>query len=103
MKRLHVLLFLVVVSVTFAYARQFGTFASGGALSANAAKYDAKYYDLNLKVDPAQQHLSGYVDVVVESVVPAMDTLELDFVNFYTISKIERDGSAAPFTHRNHK
>lgn len=94
---------LAIIFATFAHARQFGTFASGGALSANAAKYDAKYYELNLKVDPARQHLSGYVDVVVESVVPAMDTLELDLVNFYTISKIEREGSATPFTHRNHK
>ncbi|MCI0692069.1 M1 family metallopeptidase [candidate division KSB1 bacterium] len=96
-------LLLTVILATFAYARQFGTFASGGALSANAAKYDVKYSGLNLKVDPARQHLSGYVDVVVESVVPAMDTLEFDLVDFYTISKIERDGKTMPFTHLNHK
>ncbi len=94
---------LTAVITTFAHARQFGTFASGGVLSANAAKYDAKYYELNLKIDPARQHLSGYVDVIVASAVPAMDTLELDLVNFYTISKIESDGKTLPFTHRNHK
>src|SRR5574341_2372242 len=96
-------LVLAVIFVAFSHARQFGTFASGGALSANEAKYDVKYYELNLKVDPAQQRLSGFVDVFVESVVPAMDTLELDLVNFYTISKIEREGKALPFTHRDLK
>jgi aminopeptidase N len=95
--------FILIALVSFSEARQFGTFASGGMLSANAAKYDAKYYELNLKIDPAQKHLSGCVDVVVESAFPAMDTLELDLVNFYTISKIEREGKALPFTHRNHK
>jgi hypothetical protein len=99
----HFLFLILITLVSFSSARQFGTFASGGALSANAAKYDVKYYELNLKVDPARQHLSGYVDVVVESAVPAMDTLELDLVNFYTISKTEREGKALPFTHRDHK
>jgi aminopeptidase N len=103
MKSTRLILLLIIVSVTFANARQFGTFASGGVLSANAAKYDVKYYELNLKVDPAQQHLSGYVDVLLESSVPAMDTLELDLLNVYAVSKIEREGKAVPFTHQNHK
>ena len=96
-------LVLAVLFVNFSHARQFGTFASGGVLTANEAKYDVKYYELNLKVDPAKQHLSGYVDILLESTVPAMDSLELDLVNFYTISKIEREGKALPFTHQNHK
>ena len=81
----------------------FGTFASGGALSANQAKYDVKHYALNLKVDPVSQSLSGYVDVVIESVVPNLDTLELDLVSFYTVSSIEHDGQILPFAHRDHK
>jgi aminopeptidase N len=96
--------FLFIVTLArFSYARQFGTFASGGMLSSNAAKYDAKYYELNLKVDPAKQYLSGYVDVLLESAVPAMDTLELDLVNYYVISRIEHEGKSLPFTHQNHK
>ncbi len=93
----------ILVLATFTHARQFGTFASGGALSPNQAKYDVKYYELNLKVDPAKQELSGYVEVRVESVVPAMDTLELDLIDNFAISKIERAGKTLPFAHRNHK
>src|SRR5574341_57471 len=101
-------IFYSVLSITamvveFSQARQFGTYASGGALSTNAAKYDVKYYQLDLKVDPAQKYLSGYVDVVVESVVPAMDTLEFDLIGLYTIGKVERDGRALAFSHHDHK
>jgi len=89
--------------VEFSHARQFGTFASGGVLSPNQAKYDVKYYELNLKVDSGHQEISGYVEVRVESVVPAMDTLELDLINNFAISKIERAGKTLPFMHQNHK
>jgi aminopeptidase N len=99
--RLSPLFLLFIPALVF--ARQFGTFASGGVLSANEAKYDVKYYDLNLKVDPAKQHLSGYVRIMVESVVPAMDTLELDLIDLFTVSKIERDGKVLPFTHCDNK
>jgi aminopeptidase N len=97
-------IFIFILAVaTFSHARQFGTFASGGALSPNQAKYDVKYYELHLKVDPSQQEISGYVEARVESVVPAMDTLELDLIDNFVISKIERAGKTLPFTHQNHK
>jgi len=98
-------LFLLPVFSAAAFAQQseFGVLASGGALSANEAKYDVKYYELNLKINPAQKFLSGHVEVRLACVAPAMDTLEIDLVNAFTVSKIERDGQALAFTHREHK
>jgi len=98
-----IFIFFILALATLSHARQFGAFASGGVLSPNEAKYDVKYYELNLKVDPSHQEISGYVEARVESVVPAMDTLELDLINNFTISKIERAGKTLPFMHQNHK
>jgi aminopeptidase N len=91
------------MATAFAQSAEFGTFASGGMLSTNEAKYDVTYYDLNLRVDPAHKSLAGYVDVAVTSLVSAMDTLEIDLVNFFNVSRVERSGQAQPFTHRRHK
>lgn len=103
--RLLAALFLPAAFFEMALAQQsaFGTFASGGMLSPNQAQYDVKHYALNLKIDPAQKSLAGFVEATVTSTAPALDTLELDLVNFFTISKIERDGQSLPFTHRAHK
>ena len=98
---------LVASSVSFGNAytqsRHFGTISSGGVLSANAAKYDVIYYDLNLKVDPAQKSLAGYVEVKLASVVAAMDSFEIDLIDSFKVAKVERDGLELPFTHREHK
>ncbi len=89
----------------FAFAPQFefGVIASGGVLSANEAKYDVKYYDLNLKIDPAQRSLAGHVEVGLACVAPAMDTLEIDLLSSFEVSKIERNGRALSFTRHEHK
>ncbi len=92
-----------VFATAFAQPFEFGTLPSGGVLSANEAKYDVTYYALNLKVDPAQRTLGGYVEVTVTSLVPAMDTLEIDLVSSFNVSRVERNGRAQPFTHRRHK
>src|SRR5262245_49397790 len=92
-----------VPAAVLAQESEFGTFSSGGALSENEAKYDVGYYDLSLKVDPAQKTLAGYLEVRLTSLVPAMDTLEIDLVNSFNVDSVERDGQAQPFTHQQHK
>jgi aminopeptidase N len=100
---------LVITLSVFAGALQaqdrgtFGSIASGGVLSPQQAKYDVKYYDLNLKIDPGQRHLAGFVEIMLESAAAELDTVELDLINLYRISKIERDANGLTFTHRDHK
>jgi len=100
---LSFLLLAVPAGTAWPQAPDISTLASGGVLSANEAKYDVQYYVLNLKIDPVHKTLSGNVEVTLVSIAPALDTLELDLINAFTVRKVESAGRALPFLHRAHK
>jgi aminopeptidase N len=62
--------------------------------------YDAKYYSLDLTIDPAQQLLEGVVRMSATVTAGPLSTLELDLESGgLTVDGVTRDGLALPFTH----
>eukprot|EP01137_Pigoraptor_chileana_P030206 Opistho-2@16475 len=96
MKKL--LLLALLFSLNASHAQQM---SSGGKLHPLQAIMDIKHYTIALEVDPQLQKLSGYteVDLVLDQ---ASDTILLDLVNLFTISKITVNSGAVAFTHQAH-
>lgn len=58
-----------------------------GALNADRSCFDVTFYDLNIKVDPEQQFITGYVDIVFE-VLADFDKLQIDLYQNLYVEKI---------------
>jgi aminopeptidase N len=77
---------------------------SGGPLLPEQASYDVTYYDLSLRIDPADSTIGGAVTVYADVVHP-MDRFVLDLDTVFTVSAITRVGemggaSPLPFERR---
>src|SRR5215213_437164 len=77
---------LVVVSIVSAQmaARPTG---SGGVLMPEQAAYDVKSYDLDLRVNPAEQSIKGVLTVKAQ-IVQAIDKFVLDLDTPYTVESV---------------
>ncbi len=73
------LIFLIPLPKTFA--------ESGGPLSPEQAAYDVNYYNLDLKIDPVAQSISGSLLCRVE-IVNQIDKIVLDLDDTYTVDSI---------------
>src|SRR5690554_6333064 len=70
MNRFYCFLFtLLSLACAEVEARQV-TYESGGDLTPELASFDVTHYDLNVKIDPADSTVSGYVDLYFEMVQP---------------------------------
>ena len=84
-------------------AQDHGPLDSGGPLLPEQAAYDVVYYDLALRVDPAQRSIDGVLTVSVDVVAP-LDVLVLDLDTVYTITEVARlspQGEARPLRFNN--
>ena len=75
----------------------------GGVITPQQSKFDAVYYNLNLKVDPETQSISGFVDIQGRAIEGSIDTVELDLVDVYTVEKVSVNSHKAEHIHRDHK
>ncbi len=76
-------------------------FTWGGELSEMMSKYDVSSYDINLKVDPQNQFLSGSTTVDLRALGESISILELALVNQFHVEKIKRGHEVLEFTHKN--
>ncbi|MEM9991104.1 MAG: M1 family metallopeptidase [Bacteroidota bacterium] len=67
-----------------------------GALRPERTCYDVHFYELNLKVDIAQQHISGYVDMAYE-VMEDFRCLQVDLYDNMQLHQITHQGKQLPF------
>lgn len=98
---------ILVLMILFYFSWQYGIFGSdyqnGGILSENQAKYDVKYYNINLAVDAKKEFLSGYTEISVAGAAD-LDILEFDLIDNYTIDNVEINSlKISDFTHRDNK
>ena len=98
---------LMVISFYSLLFPQLGSQDSGGPLTPEWAAYDIQYYSINLKIDPDQQTINGWVGVSALAVTN-MNEFVLDLDDRYDITKIvwnnhQGASSALKFTHLNGK
>lgn len=65
----RLVLLILLLAVTTAEARQL-VYESGGGLTPEQASFDVTYYDLNVKIDPADSTVAGFVDIHFDMVEP---------------------------------
>jgi aminopeptidase N len=97
---------LVAGALALPAGSQTAIYDSGGRLQAEQAAYDARFYDLSLRVDPARRGIEGSLTVVADVVQP-MRWLVLDLDTLLQVSRVEveRGSTAAelPFERRGGK
>lgn len=80
-------------------ARLGGFEQSGLRGTANQDAYDARFYDLDLTLNPSAQILSGVVEARVTVTAGPLTTLDLDLDNLMTVSQATMGGSPVAYTH----
>ena len=98
---------LIVITFSTLSFPQFGSQDSGGPLTPEWAAYDIEYYSINLKIDPDQQTINGWVGVSAVALTN-MKEFVLDLDDRYRIAKIvwNKSGKASSelkFIHINGK
>lgn len=96
MKYFSGLALIFLLSVSFAFAqRELGVrpTKTGGPLSANQAAYDVQSYDINVRVNPAEQSIEGTV-IVMAKIVNPTNVLDLDLENVFTVTDVSVIGAA---------
>jgi len=106
MKILVTSLIIVIIFSTLSFS-QLGSQDSGGPLTPEWSAYDIEYYSINLKIDPVQQTINGWVGVSALAVTN-MNEFVLDLDDRYEITKIiwnKHPGASSElkFTHLNGK
>jgi aminopeptidase N len=71
----------------------------GERQTTNQDSYDARYYDLDLNLNPSTNILTGIVKIRVQVVSGPLTTLELDLYNIMTVSSVTSGGPPTTFTH----
>lgn len=66
----------------------------------NMEDYDAKYYELNLSIDPVLKLIAGHVKITAEVISP-ISALELHFYNNMEIDSVNVNGNNSRYTHAN--
>ena len=83
---------------------RYGLYPSRGPLSANEAKYDVIYYGINLEIFAKDQAIAGNVDVKMKALTDSIDTIELDLIDNFNISKItDAQNNSLEFKHDDDK
>ncbi len=80
-------LLIFLASSYLSYTQEFGSQDSGGPLTLEWSAYDIKFYNINLKIDPEKQTISGWVAVTAQA-VNDMKEFVLDLDDRFRISKI---------------
>lgn len=76
-------------------------YESGGVLQPQQAVYNVTYYDLNLKVNPADSTVSGYVGITFEMTGPSNE-IELALDPGMSVEKVKMAGSEGSELHFKH-
>jgi len=99
---LVVILVFIVLSIFWAHDR-YGFYPTGGQISELQQQYDAVFYDINLEVISEEQALKGFVNITIKSITDQLNTVELDLINNFDVSKIVANNQELQFEHDNHK
>lgn len=75
---------------------------SGGKLNAVQANMDIRHYSLVLDVDMINRSISGYTEVSMNLALKS-DSIILDLIHLYKVTKITVNGKATNFTHHDDK
>ena len=75
---------------------------SGGVLSKNQEALDVTFYDLNIKVDPNKQIISGHV-VISFNLISQPKKFEFDLINSFSVSEVSINEMTLSFVHKNNK
>lgn len=67
--------------------------------SPNQAQYDARFYDLDLDLDPDARILTGTVAMKAEVVSGPLHLMEIDLDNILTVSSVTSGGFTTTYTH----
>lgn len=89
-------LFLLIVQLL----AQFGTQDSGGQILPGQEAYDAKFYELDLDINPDKKFISGSTLIVAE-VLSSIDYFVLHLDTVYNIKKVLINNEAKSFEHKN--
>jgi aminopeptidase N len=95
--------YILFVALLFSlFVSQAQQMSSGGKLHPLQAIMDIRHYTIALEVDMQQQAISGYteVDLLLNQTT---DTLLLDLVNQFTITKITVNNQTVSFIHQNNR
>ncbi len=84
-----------------AMRRQAARGALLGRATANQAVYDARFYDIDLTVNPSTSTITGSVLTRATVISGPLTTLDLDLDNIMTVSGVTAGGVAATFSHLN--
>jgi len=93
---------LIVVAAFGAYWYFFGfgeRFPSGGELHPLQAVYDVSYYDITLDVDAENKTIAGNSRIRARA-LNDLETIRLNLVDELKVERVEVNGSAAAFSHR---
>ena len=97
MKR-NFILFLFLLSSNFAFSQIQKNWTWGGAIDPLQAKFQVMHYRLELEIFPEKQEIHGSNKVTFTS-KERLDTLRLNLIEEYTVSKIIMDGKEIAFRH----
>jgi len=75
---------------------------SGGRLSKYQAAMDVQHYDLNIKVDPYREIITGVVNITF-NLLKSCDYLEIDLLKTFAVSGVSINGISLGFEHKEHK
>jgi aminopeptidase N len=82
------LLFISLLSFSTICFAQFGSQDSGGKLSPFQACYDVKFYDINLRIDPADKAIGGFT-IMKATAVSDFNKILIDLDQTFTIDNIQ--------------
>ena len=97
MKKTGVILLPLFISISFCL-----DLTSGGPLSKNQLAMDVTHYNLQLKVDPYRQTISGIV-IITFKLFNKTEELEIDLKDGYTVSGASVNGMNLAFDHEDNK
>ena len=69
------------------------------AMNLNQADYDVKYYGLHINISFPTQSIIASIDYKIASVVPALNSVDLDLTHQLTVDSVNVNGQTAPFSH----
>ncbi|ARA92519.1 peptidase M1 [Rhodothermaceae bacterium RA] len=98
-RSLLIVLFLLGAGCGGGRAQPRTSLDSGGPLQPEQAAYDVTFYDLALRVDPADRAIDGVLSVQADVLAP-LPWLVLDLDTLLAVSAVEVDGQPRPFERR---
>lgn len=99
---LVIIIVTVIIGIFIAHDR-YWYYATGGKLTKLQASYDVLFYDINLAIDSEEQSIEGFTNVTFKCLSTELDTIELDLIDNFEISKIIINGKESEFDHNDDK